>query len=83
MELASCKSQFMTQINISYGSGGMSLALNEAQSVQLIQFLKNTATEPLCIKKAATVVGLQPCKEERHLGVWKRYSVECENEQLY
>ena len=63
MESALCKSRFITQINASYGSGGMSLALNEAQFAQFVQFLKNTASTPLPIKKAATVVGLQPCKQ--------------------
>ena len=39
----------------------MSLSLNEALFALFIQHLKNSETEPLCIKKAALVIGLQEC----------------------
>ena len=39
----------------------MSLSLNEAQFALFIQHLKNSGSEPLCIKKAAMVIGLQEC----------------------
>ena len=50
----------MSQINSSFGSGGMSLALNEQQFGSFLQFLKNHAG-PLPIRKVACVIGLQPC----------------------
>lgn len=56
MESTSFKSKFLGQINNSFGSGGMSLALNEAQFSLLIQFPKK---EGLPIKKAVLIVGLQ------------------------
>ena len=39
----------------------MSLSLNLAQFALFIQHLKNSETEPLCIKKVALVIGLQEC----------------------
>ncbi len=51
----------MTQINSSFGRGGMSIALNEIQFSALIQHLKNESANKLPIKKAACVIGLQPC----------------------
>ena len=56
MESTSFKSKFLGQINNSFGSGGMSLALNEAQFSLFIQFLKK---EGLPIKKAILIIGLQ------------------------
>lgn len=56
MESTSFKSKFLGQINNSFGSGGMSLALNEAQFSLFIQFLKK---EGLPIKKAVLIIGLQ------------------------
>lgn len=49
----------MQQLNNSFGSGGMSLALNEAQFSCFIQFLKNECMGTLPIKKAATIIGMQ------------------------
>ena len=43
VESTTFKSHFMSQINNSFGSGDMSLALNEAQFAQFIQFLKDRA----------------------------------------
>lgn len=57
MESTSFKSRFLSQINNSFGSGGMSLALNEAQFSSFIQFLKREKRLP--IKKAALAIGLQ------------------------
>lgn len=56
MESTSFKSKFLAQINNSFGSGGMSLALNETQFSSFIQFIK---TDGLPIKKAALIIGLQ------------------------
>ena len=39
-ESAGCKSRFMTQLNNSFGSGGMTLAFNEAQFAAFVQFIK-------------------------------------------
>ena len=46
----------------------MSLSLNETQFALFIQHLKNSETEPLCIKKAALVIGLQECGNVRVFG---------------
>ena len=62
MESTSFKSRFMANINNSFGSGGMSLALNESQFSSFIQFLKK---DGLPIKKAVQIIGLQ--KDEK---VW-------------
>lgn len=50
----------MSQINSSFGSGGMTLALNDVQFSALIQHLKDEQRS-LPIKKAACTIGLQPC----------------------
>ena len=50
----------MSQINSSFGSGGMTLALNDVQFSSLIQHLKDER-KSLPIKKAACTIGLQPC----------------------
>ena len=48
VESASFKSKFMTQINASFGSGGMTLALNESQFALFFQFLKeDVSTIPI------------------------------------
>lgn len=57
VESTSFKPRFMSQINNSFGSGGMSLALNEAQFQQFIQFLKDNVSS-LPIREAASHVGL-------------------------
>ena len=51
---------FMSQINSSFGSRGMTLALNDVQFSALIQHLKGKQ-KSLLIKKAACTIGLQPC----------------------
>lgn len=58
----------MKQLNSSFGRGGMSLALNDIQFGALIQHLKDDACNELPIKKAACVVGLQPCRQVWVLG---------------
>lgn len=57
----------MTQINNSFGSGGMSLALNEAQFQQFVQFLKDDVSS-LPIREAASHVGLHQKKSVWVLG---------------
>lgn len=47
----------MSQVNNSFGSGGMTLALNEQQFALFIQFLKCGSSLP--ILKAVSVVGNQ------------------------
>ena len=59
MESTSHKSKFLAQINNSFGSGGMSLALNEAQFAMFIQFLKQESADSLTIRKAVTRIGQQ------------------------
>ena len=49
----------MSQINNSFGSGGMSLALNDMQFSLFVQFLKNEGHNALPIRKAVTFVGRQ------------------------
>ncbi len=65
MESTSFKSKFMSRINNSFGSRGMSLALNEAQFSQFIQFLKHDGLSSLPIRKAATTIG-----EQKNSRVW-------------
>ena len=65
----------MAQLNGSFGSGGMSLALNEAQFSSFIQHLKDEGNQTgLPIKKAACNIGLQPSEHVdtrgRHSGVF-------------
>ncbi len=62
------RSKFMSQINSSYGSGGMSISLNEQQFSSFIQHLKSEAGTELPIKKAACVIGRQPCEQVWVLG---------------
>lgn len=49
----------MSQINSSFGSGGMTIALNELQLSSFIQFLRRQ--QPVGICKAASIVGEQVC----------------------
>ena len=58
----------MNQINSSFGSGGMSIALNEQQFSSFIQHLKNEGGTGLPIKQAACVIGRQPCNKVWVLG---------------
>ena len=58
----SYRNRFMAQINSSFGSGGMTLALNDVQVRSLVQHLKDEAmAKTLPIKKAACTIGLQKC----------------------
>lgn len=66
IESASCKSKFMLQINSSFGSGGMSLALNEVHFAAFIQYLKSQQVASK--RKAASTIGIQPCMKEWVLG---------------
>ena len=59
MESTSFKSKFLAEINNSFGSGGMSLAFNEATFSSFIQYLKKGG---LPIKKSVEIIGLQGCK---------------------
>ena len=68
MESTSYKSRFLAQINNSFGSGGMSLAFNEAQFSMFIQFLKQESANGLNIRRAVTQIGEQPDKELWVLG---------------
>lgn len=62
IESTSHRTRFMAQINSSFGSGGMTLALNDVQFSALIQQLKDKQMgKELPIKKAACTIGLQPC----------------------
>ena len=65
MESTSFKSKFIGQINNSFGSGGMSLALNEAQFAMFIQYLKKDSLSSLPICKAVTIIG-----EQQEKPVW-------------
>lgn len=53
----------MGQLNSSFGSGGMTLALNDAQFGSFIHFIKESfrCNKGAVVKKAACVIGLQPC----------------------
>ena len=51
----------MSQINNTYGSGGMSMALNDNQFAAFIQHLKNVHHGELPLQKAAMTIGRQPC----------------------
>ena len=52
----------MSQINSSFGSGGMSLAMNDLQFAALLLYLKsNSECTGTSIRKAACVIGQQPC----------------------
>lgn len=54
----------MKQINSSFGSGGMALAFSEVEFKCFILYLKSTNNQ-MPIRKAATIMGLQP-----HDDVW-------------
>ena len=56
MESTAYKSRFLSQ---TIGSGGMSLAFNEAQFAMFIQFHKQQSSDTLSIRKAATIIGKQ------------------------
>ena len=68
MNAVSSKAKFMSALNNSFGSGGMSLAFNETQFASFIQFLKDQNSTDMDIKVAAHNVGLQPCGKVWVLG---------------
>ena len=52
----------MKQLNSSFGSGGMGLAMTEVEFSSFIIFLKSRPTSHnMPIRKAATVIGRQRC----------------------
>ena len=59
MESTSCKNRFLSQMNSSFGSGGMSLAMNDLQFAGFILQLKSQQ-QGMQIKKAASLIGKQP-----------------------
>ena len=59
MESASCKNRFLSQVNSSFGNGGMSMAMNDLQFAGFILHLKSQQ-QGMPIKKAATLIGKQP-----------------------
>ena len=59
MESASFRSRFLSQLNNSFGSGGMSLAFNDAQFSSFIQYLKQESMGSLTIRKAVGIIGRQ------------------------
>lgn len=54
------KVKFMSQLNYSFGSGGMTCGLDNVQLVEYFQHLQRTNSEPLPIKKAVLCTGMQP-----------------------
>ena len=67
MESASNKTNFLSQMNSSFGSGGMSLAMKDIQFVGFILHLK-WDQQGLPIRRAASVIGKQPCSDVWVLG---------------
>ena len=67
MKSAFCKNTFTSQINSSFGSGGMTLAMNDLQFATHIK----SHQQYLPIRKAACVDGRQPCSNN--------YQVFCNN----
>ena len=62
MDSASTKNRFMKQINSSFGSGGMGLAMTEVEFSSFMIYLKLKPTSsPMPIRKAVTVIGEQNC----------------------
>ena len=61
------KTKFMSQINSSFGSGGMSLSMNDLQFSAFLLYLKQEK-EDIPIRKAACIIGQQPCNKVWVLG---------------
>ena len=59
-ESVSNKARLMSMINHSFGSGGMTSALDTTQIVEFVQYLQRSHEEPLPVKKAILVTGRQP-----------------------
>ena len=68
IDSANHKSKFMSQVNNSFNSGGMSLALNDNQFSSFIQFLKDESLQTLPIRRAADIIGLQDDSNKWVLG---------------
>ena len=49
----------MNQLNLSFGSGGMSSALESNTLIEYIQYLQRSHDGPIAIKKGVTVPGFQ------------------------
>ena len=58
---SNCQAKFMTQMNNSFGSGGMSTSFNDLHFCSFFQFLKRPLLGESNVKKAACIVGEQPC----------------------
>ena len=71
MESVAYKSKFMKQISSSFGSGGMALAFSEVEFQCFILYLKST-NKQMPIRKAATIIGLQP--HDNFLGAGKGFT---------
>ena len=67
MESASNKTKFLSQINSSFGSGRMSLAMSDLQFARFILHLKRNQ-QGMPIRRAACVIGQQPCTNVWVLG---------------
>lgn len=57
----------MSQINSSFGDGGMSLAMNDVQFSAFLLHIKSKCEE-MPIRKAACIIGQQPCGKVWVLG---------------
>ena len=68
IDSANHKSKFMSQVNNSFNSGGMLLALNDNQFSSFIQFLKDKSLQTLPIRRAADIIGLQDDSNKWVLG---------------
>ena len=78
MDSASTRYRFMKQINSSFGSGGMGLAMTEVEFSSFIIFLKSKSTQShMPIRKAATVIGRQQCGKVWVMGKTLQVSVSC------
>ena len=58
-ESISVKSRFLSQLNMSFGSGGMTSALDNNHLTEYFQYLQRSHDGPIPIKKAVLIPGLQ------------------------
>ena len=54
------KMKFMSQLNYSFGSVGMTYGLDTSQLIEFFQHLQRSIPEPLPIKRAILYTGIQP-----------------------
>ena len=54
------KMKFMSQLNYSFGSGGMTCGLDTSQLIEFFQHLQRSIPEPLPVKRAILYTGIQP-----------------------